>query len=368
MGAEIAPLALKQLLAEEGAKRPVIVDVREPEEFQDWRIDGSVNIPVGELWGSPRLKDLPKAAEIVAICAHGIRSASAVSLLRQAGFRARHLAGGLAAWSRTYDPAPVDLDFDGLQLIQVRRLGKGCTSYLVGYHSEAAIIDPSVHTSEYLDLAKAHGLQIRHVMDTHLHADHVSGARALAQATGATLHLNPQDPHRGRDFEPLTDGAEIRVGGNATLRALHTPGHTKGSTSFLLRNEALLTGDTLFVEGIARPDLHQHAEEFAGDLYRTYHAQLGALSEEVQVLPGHFSQVVPVEFGKAFYASLGTLRKRMPLLEAPESTFRDYVLANLPPKPPNYEIILAINRSGEVMDPAAVAGLEEGPNRCALPT
>jgi glyoxylase-like metal-dependent hydrolase (beta-lactamase superfamily II) len=198
-----------------------------------------------------------------------------------------------------------------------------------------------------------------------MHADHVSGARALANATGAELHLHPLDGYRYHEFTPLEDGTVVGIGG-VQITARHTPGHTRGSTSFLLDGNRLLTGDMLFVEGVARPDLHARAEEFAEELYATYHERLRRLPGDTVVLPAHFSQTVPMEYGKPFSATLSELRQRILLLSAAKTTFVQHVLSHIPPKPPNHEAILRINRGEVPLDPDVVDDLEEGPNRCAL--
>ena len=130
----------------------------------------------------------------------------------------------MKAWSLAWNAADVPLADPSVRVIQVRRTGKGCLSYIVGSDGEAAVIDPSVTSDVYLDIAQRHRWSIRYVLDTHVHADHLSRARELARQTGATLLLPPQDRARFA-FTPIADGERIRVG-NATLRALHTPGHT----------------------------------------------------------------------------------------------------------------------------------------------
>ncbi|MBI4258074.1 MAG: MBL fold metallo-hydrolase [Thaumarchaeota archaeon] len=364
----ISPSKLKEGLMQRGKTRIFLVDVREPDEYADWKIDGSQNIPIDHLITPKGLRQIPKDAEVITICAHGVRSSQAAMFLRQKGFNAMNLAGGLAAWNKVYDMAPVPLNGKDLfELLQVRRVGKGCTSYMVCYQGQCAVIDPSVHTDEYVSAARKHGFKITHVMDTHQHADHVSGARALARAVGAKLYLNPLDAYRYTDFIPLKEGDMISLGdGGVAIEAVHTPGHTKGSTSFLIQRSGVLTGDTLFVEGIARPDLRNKADEYALDLFNTYRDKILSMPEQVTILPGHFSQQVKMEFGKPFSSTLKDIRRRIPLLEASKTEFTRYVLANIPPKPSNYESIVRINKGEEPYDPEAFDDLEEGPNRCAV--
>ncbi len=363
----ISPAELKHRLDTHADHSALLLDVREPDEFVDWRIDGSINVPLETLAKRETLQSLPRDREIIAICAHGIRSGEAAAFLSKKGYSSKHLAGGLSAWNKVHDTASVPYDGqDGFKILQIRRIGKGCASYILAHDDEAIVVDPSTFTNEYLALAKRNRVKIRHVLDTHQHADHISGARNLAEASDAELHLNPLDPYKYHNFTPLRDGAHISVGNDASIQAIHTPGHTKGSTSFLIQERALLTGDILFLEGVARPDLHDRVEEFAADLYETYQEKILSLPQDTIILPAHFSRDVRVEYGKPFHSTLGEIRERIPLLNASRDEFLGYVLRHIPPTPPNYESILKINRGESRYDPEVFEELEEGPNRCAL--
>ena len=173
---------------------------------------------------------------------------------RRSPARASTARCSTAAWARgrsVYDD--VELAAGGARVVQVRRRGKGCLSYLVGAGNAAVVIDPAADTGVYLARAAARGWSITHVLDTHLHADHVSGARALAEATGAELILNPADRFAFAHTS-LVDGMEVRIadGVAITVSVLSTPGHTSGSTTFLLDDAAAFTGDTLFLR-VGRP-------------------------------------------------------------------------------------------------------------------
>ncbi|MBI2125915.1 MAG: MBL fold metallo-hydrolase [Thaumarchaeota archaeon] len=366
----MSPIELKLRLARPISDRPIILDIQEPQEYRDWRIQGSLNIPLNVLHLPQSPSSLPKDKEIITVCAHGVKSSEVAKFLRSKGYNARSLAGGLAAWNNIYDTVPVAADdVTDFKLLQIRRLGKGCASYIAAYQGQCAIIDPSMHIEEYEAIAQSEGLRIVHVMDTHQQADHVSGARALARDNGARFYLNPLDGFRYADFTPLKDGYTVTLGdGGVTIEAMHTPGHTKGSTSFLVQDRYILTGDTLFVEGVGRPDLGNNAREYALDLYDTYQERLLKLSENVIVLPAHFSQSVYIEFLKAVSATIGEIRKRMPIVDADREEFLKQVLAKIPSKPPNHLEILRINRGEVRYGPTRLSALEEGPNRCAIPT
>ena len=341
----------------------LVLDVREPDEFDAWRIPGAVNIPLGIL--ASRLADVPKDHEIVTVCAVGTRAATAIEVLEGAGVGAELLSGGMAAWSSVFDDA--ELEVDGATILQVRRRGKGCLSYLVAAARSAIAIDPAADVDQYLDRAARRGWTITHVVDTHLHADHVSGARALASAADAELVLNPADRF-GFPHAALEDGMVVPIadGVGLTVSVLATPGHTSGSTTFLLGRSAIFTGDTLFLESVGRPDLADQAEAYAHALYRSLHDKLLCLPDAARVLPAHVGQGVEVRGGEVVAAPLGALRDRLWQLSADEDAFVSWAVASVAERPPNYATIVATNKAGRAVGVEERAVLETGPNRCAI--
>ena len=168
----------------------------------------------------------------------------------------------------------------------------GCASYLVGDGGVAAVVDPQWDVDPYLHLARLHGVRIEHVLETHNHADHVSGHGRLAAATGATIHVHElaeaHYPH-----EAFRDGWRLELG-SVVIEAVHTPGHRPEHTSFLLRSAesgeapfALLSGDSLFAGDVARPDLAIDKEDGAREIFRSLHERLLALPDDVELWPGH---------------------------------------------------------------------------------
>jgi len=343
-------------------EEPFILDVRDRDEVASWSIPGAVNIPLGEL--AARRTEIPVDEEVVVVCASGGRSARATQELSSAGWDVVDLTGGMQEWANVYDTA--ETTAGAATIVQVRRRGKGCLSYLVGAGGEAYVVDPSVDLDRYLQLARARGWAITRVLDTHLHADHLSGARGLAAATGASLHLNPEDAF-DFDFVALTDGDAFRLPGGTEVAvvALPTPGHTTGSTMYLVGDEAVLSGDTLFVDGVGRPDLADRAQEFAADLYRSLQDRVLTLPDETLVLPGHYGEQVVVRPHQVVGAPLGQLRTSLAPLALPEDEFITWATERTTPRPPNYaEIVLA--NMGRCDRPIAdLVSLELGPNRCA---
>lgn len=344
------------------ADEPFLLDVRERDEVAEWAIPGVVNIPLGEL--PQRAAELPTGREIVAVCASGSRSARATAALAGAGWTVANLSGGMSAWGIVYDR--VATDADGARIIQVRRRGKGCLSYVVGAGDQAVVIDPSADMDVYLDVAAEQGWQITRVFDTHLHADHLSGARELAERTGATLHLNPADTFHF-DFTPLRDGDRFDLPGGVELSvaALHTPGHTEGSTIYFVGRRAVLTGDTLFVDGVGRPDLAERAEEFARNLHRSLREKVLTLPDDALILPAHYGEDVVVRPDSPVAASLGQLRATLKPLAMDEDEFVAWASARATPRPPNYVEIVKANMGRPETPLLVLKRMEIGPNRCS---
>jgi glyoxylase-like metal-dependent hydrolase (beta-lactamase superfamily II)/rhodanese-related sulfurtransferase len=359
-------LVLRDML--ERGERVTVVDVRKGEDRAEGSIPGSVHVDAYDALnaGDERAMEgleLPEGAPVVTVCGRGRSSAVAAEQLRRQGHEAFSLEGGMKAWSLAWNTADVPLPGARAEVMQVRRTGKGCLSYVVGSDGEAIVIDASLEPEVYVHLADRRGWQITRVLDTHVHADHLSRSRRLAELTGATLHM-PEGAPVSYPFSALGDGDVLEVG-SATLEAVWTPGHTSESTSYLLDGRALLSGDTLFVSAVGRPDLDATPEgsrEKARELYRSL-GRLLDLDPETLVLPGHTSE--PVEFdGDPICAPLARVRGSVRVLQQDEEAFVEAVAGRVTPTPENFERIVELNRAGEAPegDPTE---LEAGANRCA---
>jgi glyoxylase-like metal-dependent hydrolase (beta-lactamase superfamily II) len=358
---------LRAMLAEH---QPVtVLDVRKAEDRAEWAIPGSLHIDAYEALkagDSTALDDsvIPRDAPVVTVCGAGKVSLTAMEQLRDRGIDARSLAGGMKAWSLAWNSAEVPVLRSAATVIQVRRTGKGCLSYLIGNDGWAVVIDAALPPEVYQDLATEHGWTITRVLDTHVHADHLSRSRLLAEATGTTLHVPEQD-RVTYSFTPVLDGDILDIG-SSQLVALRTPGHTLESTSYFLDGEVLFTGDTLFLAGVGRPDLEASAEEARTRARLLYGSlqRLTALPPETLILPGHTSEPAPFD-GRPIAATLGDVMSQMTMLGLSEDAFMDAILARIPPTPPNHAQVVALNEAGQ-MPPGDPTELEAGANRCAV--
>lgn len=352
-----------------------ILDVRNADAFEDWKIEGHkfeyLNIPYFELLEGVEeiLPRLPTDKEILVVCAKEGSSIMVAEMLSEAGRETAYLEGGMKSWSSYLEPIKVaDLE-NGGELYQFVRLGKGCLSYMVISEGEAAIIDAVRFTDVFTNFAKDKGVEIKHVFDTHLHADHISGGRHIAAETGATYYLPPKDAIEVVfDYTALTDGLNVKIGASQiNVNALCSPGHTIGSTSFIIDNQFLLTGDILFIDSIGRPDLAGLAEDWVGDLRETLYFRYRELAEGLVVLPAHFMIIDELNEDGTVARKLGDLYKENHGLNIEEEEeFRRIVTVNLPPQPNAYEQIRQINMGKINPDNDEQTEMEIGPNRCAV--
>jgi glyoxylase-like metal-dependent hydrolase (beta-lactamase superfamily II)/rhodanese-related sulfurtransferase len=361
---QVDVLMLQSWLAEKQAV--TVLDIRTAADRQQWWIPGSLHVDAYESLksGDPGpLRDLslPPDQPVITVCGFGRMSLRAAEFLDSCGIRAGSLRGGMQAWSLAWNCA--SHSFGPVQITQIRRTGKGCLSYLVICDGEGAVIDASVEPEVYLSLARNSNARIRYVLDTHVHADHLSRARILAELAGAEIILPQQGrvtfPHR-----PVTDGDCLRLG-RTSMEVVCTPGHTRESVCYVIP-AAVFSGDTLFLAGVGRPDLHADKQEAgvrARLLFRSLR-KLISLDRRLALFPGHTSDPVPFD-GELLTCTLEEVATRLRDWLASEDQFVERLLARIPPTPPNYAHISRLNERGEWPE-GDLMDLEAGANRCAV--
>lgn len=351
-----------------------IFDVRNETDFNDWKIEGKnieyLNVPYFELIDGvePVLDKLPRDKDIIVVCAKEGSSKMVADMLAEEGIAVSYLKGGMKSWSEYLYKTEVYRD-ENIKVYQFIRVGKGCLSYMVVSGEEALLVDPARFTDVYLDAAKEDGVNITHIVDSHLHADHISGGKNLADMTGASYYLM-QSEGATFDFQPLENYDKIEFEKvKLEVIALKTPGHTPGSVSFFVNDKLLFSGDTIFVSGLGRPDLGGKVREWAKDLYSTVYDKVAAITDDVIVLPAHYASFDD-EVNKDGYIGelLGQIRKTNEIMtNKTEEDFVEFVAASASTDtPPNFEEIVAINRGELEADYDKQTELEIGPNRCAV--
>lgn len=366
----------------------LLLDVRNEEAFARSRIETrhtpeTLNVPYMQFIEDDTRHEaigrLPRGRPIVVVCAHGGSSEYVAGILRHHGFTVANLAGGLESWAGLHMVRPVAQD-EWVEIYQLDRPARGCLSYVIISDGWAAVIDPSHYIHEYQALIAARGATLRLIIDTHAHADHISGGPALARASGAPYYLHPYDAIHPFDvtpatvvYETLRDGHRFRLG-SVILRALHAPGHTLGHVALLATTLGgqpyLFSGDTLLLRSIGRPDLGGQAEVWVRLAYETIFSTLRtAAPADAPLLPGHYADPAEADARGLFAAPFGDLWLDNADLafDEPEA-FVSHVLASLPPAPPEYANIKRINIGLARADAQQVMELEIGRNVCALTT
>lgn len=397
---QIEPAELKKKI--DSGEDIFILDVRNPEEHESWKVSydryrDTPVIPIDALSSPEALKQIPKDKQVVTFCGNGNRSMSAAKILSEKGYDVKTIEGGLDGWNSVYDIASItDANSSSVNIWQIRRVSKGCMSYMILNLSDkkAVVIDPTCEIDNAIStIVNENDLKITTLIETHIHADHLSGATRLAKKYGIKVCISSLEPYviknaydDGLNLKLVKAGDRIAVGDELILEAIHTPGHTNGSMCFKLQvNDVtkttdngyksekknnknthiyLFTGDTLFVDGIGRPDLHNKAEEFTRNLYSSYQQEILNLPDETLILPAHFSS--SSEHSKAVFSTVKSIKARMSLLSVPEDKFVRFVTASIPPQPTNYEKITSINKRMTSCDLIKQNDIEAGPNSCGI--
>ncbi|MDZ4805351.1 MAG: MBL fold metallo-hydrolase [Candidatus Eisenbacteria bacterium] len=363
----------------EKGKAVSVLDVRPTAEWAEWSIPGSIHLDAYQkLWDSDPLAlagvALPADVPVVAVCSKGRTSQLARERLEAAGYKAYSLVGGMKSWSLAWNMAEVPVSAgrgeasngsDDVTVLQFRRTGKGCLSYLVAAGGRAVVIDPSLDPKVYLEAAAKRGWKIAASLDTHVHADHLSRARAIEKLTGAPVAL-PETTRVSYPHQAVRDSDALPLSSAVALTAMRTPGHTPESVCWRLDNRILFTGDTLFVDAVGRPDLAANAkgaEQRAHALWRSLE-HLFTLPPGLLVLPAHTDRPVPFD-RKPIMATLGQVREAVSSLPRGEKDFVAALLSRIPPPPPSYDEIVKFNEKG-TFPPGDPTDLEAGANRCAV--
>jgi len=373
----ISPESLKSRI--DDGESVTILDSRMASDYEEWKVDGetveSINIPYFEFLDEEIDDDvlarIPEDEHVTVLCAKGGASEYVAGALADRGYDVDHLEDGMNGWASIYEAHEVT-DYDGAgTLVQYQRPSSGCLGYLVYEGDEAAIIDPlRAFTDRYLDDADELGVDLKYAFDTHIHADHISGLRELVEE-GVEGVISEAAVDRGVTYADemtlTTDGDSFAVG-EATVETVFTPGHTTGMTSYLVDDSLLATGDGLFIESVARPDLEE-GDDGAPDAARMLHESLQEkvlpLPDETLIGGAHFSDSATPAADGTYTAPLGDLVERMDALTMDAEDFVETVLADMPPRPANYIDIIETNLGQQVADDDEAFTLELGPNNCA---
>ena len=368
----------------------LILDVRNDSEFESWKIQSpftpeTMHIPYTvfaedgpyALLELPQLTVVPQDREIFVVCAQGDASDLIAAILREEGWNALNLSGGMIAWGNHYVKRLV-VERESFQIYQIDRVARGCLSYILISDGKAAIIDPLRHSKLYNEFINESGADLALLLDTHAHADHISGGPAISKQTGSPYFLHPYDGIHPFDllpavidYEVLADGQRF-VLGELTIDVLHTPGHTLGQVNFIVTDADsetyAFTGDNVFIQSFGRPDLGGQGEAWAPIVYETiYHKFKNAITDNTLILPGHHSTFAEADSSGLIARRADDLwRENVGLQFDDRAAFINYVLSHLPQMPEQYVEIKRVNIGLSQPDEAEASELELGKNICAL--
>lgn len=379
MAKPIPEIAPAELAARLDRGEPLqVVDVRAPDRVERGHIElgGAIafhNVPNSRLLGqsSPYDMGLDPSRPIAVVCGHGNSSRTAAAHLRALGLEAYSVRGGMAAWETVYVPRALAPTASLDRVVQLDRVGKGALSYVLVSDGEAVVVDPGRHVEPYeATLADA---ELVAVVDTHMHADYLSGARAIAARWGVPYYVHPQDaesPYDGTPgrltFTPLQEATTIAFG-RATLRAMHTPGHTLGSVTLLSQDGLALSGDFVFVQSLGRPDLGGQAAEWSRLLWQSIERARREWPADVLVLPAHYASELERRPDRTIAARWDAISSTNSGLAArDEASFLRWVTDQARTPPEVYRTIKLGNLGLATLSDDDAETLESGPNLCAV--
>jgi glyoxylase-like metal-dependent hydrolase (beta-lactamase superfamily II)/rhodanese-related sulfurtransferase len=350
-----------------------LLDTRRPADFEQWKPEHpnltTINVPFtafldGDQPAGTVPSDVPREP-LVTCCAKGISSLFVAKFLAREGWDVLALDNGMEGWAELYECREVETD-GATTVYQFHRPSSGCLAYLFVSGNDAAVIDPlRAFASEYQRVASDAGASVRYVIDTHVHADHVSGLQRIADALDVEPVMPAGATERGLTFDArLLDAGDTLALGETEIEAVGLPGHTTEMTGYRC-DSVLATGDTVFLDSVARPDLEDEAKarEAAGTLWDTLQ-ELTAYPDETVIAPGHAGSTTTPRHDGTFTSTLSALQ--IDALEMSRDTFVEESLATLPPRPNNFEQIIAVNLGRETVSDQSAFELELGPNNCAV--
>ncbi len=357
----------------------VLLDVRNQEAFDQFKVEGPylntvLNIPYFDFieFQEESLKKVPQGHKIKIVCAKEGSAKFVADILIDSGWNdVGYLAGGIGTWADLLEPVLIDIN-DRYDLYQFIRPGKASLSYGLVCDKALFVFDPARTCEFYLDFAKKHHLKLTRVFETHLQADYISGSRAIADVTGAEIFAHPGDFSIATfDYSSIKDNdVFLSPDGRVSVKAVHTPGHTPGSTSYLIDDRFLISGDAVFIRSIGRPDLGGRVDEWSKLLFQTIRNVLKKMDSSIQVLPGHYMDWAEMTADGKFIESLGMIFKHNRAIYDIENEveFTEFIKANMRKQPDVYAEIRRINAG--LLEPTEEEQkiMDVGKNECAATT
>jgi glyoxylase-like metal-dependent hydrolase (beta-lactamase superfamily II) len=354
----------------------LLLDVRVNEEFDRFKVEGPflpdmVNVPYVEFveHEEESVAKVPAAEKVRIVCAREGSARYVAEILVNHGFKdVRFLEDGIKTWGNMLAPKLVASD-DGYKLFQFIRPGKASCSYGLISNDEMVLFDPSRNVDFYQTFAENNGARIIKSFETHLQADYISGSKQIAADRGAQI-LGHENDFKDATFkyQKIVDDQVYSFSkGGPEIKALHMPGHTPGSTSYLIDNKYLITGDTVFILSIGRPDLGGKAGEWSKLLYHTLKTKIAELEDDLVILPGHYMDWSEANPFRVFSDTLGNIKNKNSDIYSisTETEFIGFIKNNMRPQPEVYAEIRKVNAGLLEVDAEEQEIMDLGKNECA---
>ncbi len=376
----------EQITADEVAQRLdrgeslQVLDVRAPDRVARNRVAFGTELQFHALPNSKILAlldardlQLDAARPVAVICGHGNSSKQTTAFLRERGYEAYSVTGGMAAWEAVYVARRLSPTPSLSHVVQLDRVGKGALSYVFVSDGDAVVVDPGRHVARYDALLAELRATPAAVVDTHLHADYLSGARAAAARWQVPYFLHPDDavsPYDGTPgrvaYQPLHDGDTIAFG-RGTLRVAHVPGHTLGSIALIADEGLVLTGDFLFVRSVGRPDLAGQTESWAKLLWHSLERARQSWPGDLLVMPAHYASELERRADRAIAARFDVISATNAAAAIQdERAFLRWITEHTTSFPDAYRTIKESNLGLAELSDSEAEQLESGPNQCAV--
>jgi len=354
----------------------LLLDVRLNEEFDRFKVEGPflsdmVNVPYVEFveYEQESVAKVPQAQKVRIVCAREGSAKYVGEILMNHGFKdVRFLEGGIKTWGNMLAPKLVASD-DNYQLFQFIRPGKASCSYGLISNDEMVLFDPSRNTDFYQSFAENNGARIIKSFETHLQADYISGSKQIAAESGAHILGHENDfKDAAFKYQKIVDEQVYSFSkGGPEIKAVHMPGHTPGSTSYLIDNQYFITGDTVFILSIGRPDLGGKAKEWSKLLYHTLKTKIADLADDLVILPGHYMDWSEADRSQIFSDTLGSIKNKNADIYniENEAAFIGFIKDNMRPQPEVYAEIRKVNAGLLEVDAEEQEIMDLGKNECA---
>ena len=355
----------------------LILDVRNEEDFERFNVEGPyqfemANVPYFDFMEEEdtSVEKVSRKQPIKVVCAKEGSAQYVGEILVNHGFSdVAYLTGGIKTWGNMLVPKRINQVSDGYALYQFIRPGKASCNYGLIYQGEMVIFDPSRNYDFYKSFAKKRHAKIVRAFETHLQADYISGSKQIANETGAEIMAHVGDFGEASFlYSKVHDGESFTMGGNGPMvKVMHSPGHTPGSTSYIIDDKYFISGDTIFIHSIGRPDIGGKAKEWSAMLYDTLTNKVQSLDKNLDVLPGHFMNWAEANDQLVFSKKLENIVGYNASIYALDSLekFTEFIMDNMRKSPAVYDEIRKVNSGWMDVDMDEADVMDLGKNECA---